>query len=507
MDLYWILKNVSDAGILVDKEQRANFRLKLLDELEEKSKELDSLVPHELCKHKQYNRTPLPFRCKECKGNGKAKKEEQCTSCKGTGSKIQKGYEGDSRIGRIPRATELLPGRVANRSGEYYARNVTENGKIEWAFRWFFNPKSPLQVKDYIKSKGHPVPKDRKSGQDTTGQKDLEALARRFKDPFYVKILELRSISDLLSKYADNPWWEPAKDGRIHPSFSMLPSTGRLSSSRPNIQNPIKRGELGKEFRNQFIASPGMILVGIDFNAIEAVLTGWFAKDKEFIKAAKLSIHAILASHYLKQLGKWDKPISMNWDEDKLKSAITLIKKKFYPAYDQSKRVVYLSLYGGKPRMIYYQNPGVFDSIKECKQLQDMFFETLAVKIKKWQRDVLNTANRQCYLENPFGHRHHFWDVLNYKGGLGSQAKDALAELPQSTAASIYKEVMVRLRPELASYLRAPIHDELLFELPENEKDNLIQEIVTEMERPIPELGGLTVGVEWSSGHRWGEMG
>ena len=65
---------------------------------------------------------------------------------------------------------------------------------------------------------------------------------------------------------------------------------------------------------------------------------------------------------------------------------------------------------------------------------------------------------------------------------------------------------MVRLRPELANYLRAPIHDELLFELPENEKDDLIAEIVTEMERPIPELDGLTIGVEWSAGHKWGEM-
>ena len=156
--------------------------------------------------------------------------------------------------------------------------------------------------------------------------------------------------------------------------------------------------------------------------------------------------------------------------------------------------------------MIYYQNSGVFNSIKECTQLQNMFFETLAVKIKKWQRDVLELAHRQCYLENPFGHRHYFWDVFNIKGNLGTQAKDALAELPQSTAASIYKEVMVRLRPELANYLRAPIHDELLFELPENEQDDLIAEIVTEMERPIPELGGLAIGVEWSAGKRWGEM-
>ena len=507
MDLYWILKKVSDTGILVDKPQRANFRLKLLAELELKKKELDEIVPHQLCKQKDYNRTPLPFRCVECKGNGHTKTHDRCPNCKGTGAKIREGYDDPDRVGKVLRQTDKLPGILTGGHGEYYARSVTEGGRIEWTFRWFFNSKSPLQVRDYIRWKGHPVPKNRKSGQDTTGQKDLEALARRFKDPVYEKILELRSISDLLSKYADNPWWSPAKDGRIHPRFNFNPSTGRLASEKPNIQNPVKRGELGKEFRNQFVASPGMILVGIDFNAIEAVLTGWFAKDKEFIKAAKLSIHAILASHYLKQSGKWQQPISMDWDEDKLKDAIRKIKTKFYYEYDQSKRVVYLSLYGGKPRMIYYQNPGVFDSIKECTQLQDMFFSTLAVKIKKWQKKVLELAHRQCYLENPFGHRHYFWDVFNTKGGMGSQAKDCLAELPQSTASSIYKEVMVRLRPELANYLRAPIHDELLFELPEHEMDDLIEEIVSEMERPIPELDGLAIGVEWSAGHKWGEMG
>ena len=508
MDLYWVLKTVSNNGILVDKVQRKNFKDKLLTELTSKKKELDDIVPRHLCKTKDYKITPAVFRCPDCKGRGylKGGEDDKCKNCKGTGAKTGSDTENNRRGGRVPRPTELLLGHVQGGSGEYFARSVEDSGRINWSFRWFFNSKSPLQVRNYIRHRGHPVPKNRKSGGDTTGQKDLEALARRFKDPFYTKILEIRSISDLLSKYADNPWWEPAEDGRIHPRFNFNPSTGRLASEKPNIQNPVKRGELGKEFRNQFIASPGMILVGIDFNAIEAVLTGWFAKDKDFIKAAKLSIHAILASHYLKQLDKWDEPISMDWDEDKLKSAISLIKKKFYTAYDQSKRVVYLSLYGGKPRMIYYQNSGVFNSIKECTQLQNMFFETLAVKIKKWQRDVLELAHRQCYLENPFGHRHYFWDVFNIKGNLGTQAKDALAELPQSTAASIYKEVMVRLRPELAKYLRAPIHDELLFELPENEQDDLIAEIVTEMERPIPELGGLAIGVEWSAGKRWGEM-
>jgi DNA polymerase-1 len=508
MDLYWILKKVTETGILIDKVQRAEFKKTLLTALSTKEKELDELIPKELCRHKEYKLTPATFRCRECKGRGHSggKDHEPCKDCRGTGTKITEGSEGYNGVARVPKHTELISGHVQGGSGEYYVRSIDDAGKFNWSFRWLFNSKSPLQVRDYIKWKGHPVPKHRKSGEATTGQKDLEALARRFKDPFYKKILELRSISDLLSKFADNPWWSPAKDGRIHPSFNFNPSTGRLAASRPNIQQSVKRGEYGALFRNQFIASPGMILVAIDYSSIEAVLTGWFGKDEEFIKAAKLSIHAILASHYLKQLGKWDEPISMSWDLDKIKSAISIIKKKFYPAYDQSKRVVYLSLYGGKPRMIYYQNPGVFNSIKECTQLQDMFFSTLAVKIKKWQRDVLELAHRQCYLENPFGHRHYFFDVLNEKGGMGSQAKDALAELPQSTASSIYKEVMVRLRPELTDYLLAPIHDELLFQLPENEKDDLIEEIVSEMQRPIPELDGLTIGVEWASGHRWGEM-
>ena len=130
MDLYWILKKVSDTGILVDKEQRANFRLKLLAELKTKEMELDSLIPQHLCKHKDYERTPLPFRCANCKGNGCIKNEDHCPECKGTGAKIRAGFDGDKRVGRIPRETETISGSVAGRSGEYYSRSVTESGRI-----------------------------------------------------------------------------------------------------------------------------------------------------------------------------------------------------------------------------------------------------------------------------------------------------------------------------------------------------------------------------------------
>ena len=272
MDLYWVLKTVSKHGILVDAAQREQFRQKLLVELEVQKKDLDKLIPDELLRSKECHITPAPFRCKECKGRGHAegKPDDRCTNCKGTGAKIGTETKGCKGIQQVPEKTVFIPGNLQGRDGQYYVRSVEAEGKFNWGFQWFFNSKSPLQVRKYIQSQGHPIPKDRETGLPTTGQKDLESLARRFPKSLYNRILEIRSISDLLSKYADNPWWAPAKDGRIHPSFSFT-KTGRLSSSRPNIQNPIKRGKLGKEFRNQFIASNGMILVGIDFNAIEAV--------------------------------------------------------------------------------------------------------------------------------------------------------------------------------------------------------------------------------------------
>jgi hypothetical protein len=516
MDLYWILKKVSSTGILVDVPQRNKFKEKLSSELIIKNKELNELIPEELLEHREYARTPKELKCRDCKGRGhlkkgdlkfnKENKNDKCRNCKGTGAKIGSGTKSDSRVRRIPRQTELLSGYAQGGDGHYYVRSVEDKGKFNWGFRWTFSAKSTQQVQKYLRHKGYPVPRHLTTGKITTGQRELEALYKEVEDPVLKKILEVRSISDLLAKYADNIWWEPVEDGRIHPRFNFNPSTGRLASEKPNIQNPIKRGEWGKEFRNQFIASPGMILVGIDFNAIEAVLTGWFAKDENFISASKLSIHAILSSFYLQKLGKWDEPISLDWNEAKLKEKIRHIKKHYPNEYSKSKSIVYLSLYGGGAKMIFNQSPGVFNSISECTQLQNMFFETLAIKIKKWQRDTLDLAHRQCYLENPFGHRHYFWDVLQHNGRYGSQAKDALAELPQSTAASIYKDVMVRLRPELVNYLRAPIHDELLFELPINEKDDLIDEIKSEMEKPIPELDGLTIEVESSVGERWGEM-
>tara|TARA_R100001086_G_scaffold212979_1_gene128946 strand:+ start:1612 stop:3165 length:1554 start_codon:yes stop_codon:yes gene_type:complete len=516
MDLYWVLKKVSNTGILVDKVQRYNFKKKLSFELNVKNNELNELIPEEVLGYAEYSRTPKNLKCKNCKGRGYLKrgdpnfnrenKNDKCRGCKGTGAKVGSGTKSNSGVGRIPRQTELLPGYVQGGDGYYYVRSIEDEGRFNWGFKWNFSAKSTQQVQKYIRFKDYPLPRHSKTRRITTGQKELEALYKEVKDPVIEKILEVRAISDLLAKYADNLWWEPAEDGRIHPRFNFNPSTGRLASEKPNIQNPIKRGTWGKEFRNQFIASPGMLLVGIDFNAIEAVLTGWFAKDQNFIEASKLSIHAILSSYYLQKLNKWDEPISLDWNEAKLKESIRHIKKHYPNEYSKSKSIVYLSLYGGGPKMIFNQSPGVFNSVQECRKLQTMFFETLAIKIKRWQKDTLKLAHRQCYLENPFGHRHYFWDVLTYNGKYGSQAKDALAELPQSTASSIYKDVMVRLRPELVDYLRAPIHDELLFELPINEKDDLIEEIKSEMEKPIPELDGLTIEVEASTGEKWGEM-
>lgn len=535
LDLFWVLREVTEKGILIDKEQRASFKKKLTNELAIKEKELDVIIPEELYEYKYWNnkapkkidkdkkgKKALHLRCPHCKGRGKLQtgdkgykkgaKDDKCKKCKGTGTKVKLGTKNNSRGGRVPRPDELFSGYVQGRSGELYIRSIEDEGRYNWAFRYFFKAKSPLHVKRYIKWSGHPIPKHGKTKKDTTGQKDLENLYAKFPDSeVYKKILEVRSISDLLSKYADNPAWSPAKDGRVHPRFNFNPSTGRLASEKPNIQNPVKRGIWGKEFRNQFIAGSGFELVAIDYSSIEAVLVGFYALDSDFIRASKLSIHAILASVYLKKLGKMKEPISMQWDDKKIKDQVRIIKKKFFTEYDRAKKVVYLSLYGGTPFLIFHNSAGVFSSIKQCQDLQNMFFSTLGKKLKAWQRSVLELAHKQCYLENPFGHRHYFWDVLNSKGYMGSQAKDALAYPAQSTASSIYKQVMVSLRPEITQYLRAPIHDELLFELPEGRTD-YIEEIIAEMQKPIPQLtssdypDGLTIGVEWASGKKWGEI-
>jgi DNA polymerase I-like protein with 3'-5' exonuclease and polymerase domains len=154
-------------------------------------------------------------------------------------------------------------------------------------------------------------------------------------------------------------------------------------------------------------------------------------------------------------------------------------------------------------------------------------YKELFPEIPRWHRSVLLQVEKDGFLRNPFGYQHRFFRPFDYKRDQnndwqkeqGADANKIWAFLPQSSAAGIIKDAMLRLFQnrfeECGQYLRLLIHDELFLEVPEGIVDNVDVVLTEEMERPIEQMPLLLdynmgeffmVGTEAKRGQRWGEM-
>jgi len=248
------------------------------------------------------------------------------------------------------------------------------------------------------------------------------------------------------------------------------------------------------------------LLVEMDYKALEAQLVGFYAQDPDYIRAAKLGVHAILMSHVMGQ------PIDLSKSDSDIKPTLKAMKKHDLVLYDACKHVVHMSNYLGTPRRIRLEFPDYFSSVGDAKEKQDLYFATIAKKVKQWQQRTLNEAFQNHYLETVHGYRHYFWDVLHYEGKQlvwGTDAKRAVAFKPQATGAGVLSEALLRIKdiPELFSMLRWIVHDSILAEIPNNSKFmERVMQLKTAMEFPNPELGGLSIEVEITVGKSWGAM-
>lgn len=298
------------------------------------------------------------------------------------------------------------------------------------------------------------------------------------------------------------------KDGRVHTTFTHNPSTLRLSSANPNMQN-LPRGNdsvIQRWVKECFVAPQGSVFWARDYAAIEARLVGYFAGSRDFLRWAGLGVHGLLASHILQR------PADPAWSDADLKAYFKEIKKANPVMYDTAKRVVYLSLYMGTPRKMHYEYPKDFPTVKVAADLQDLFFE-LAPEIRTWHKNLCLRVDGSklregdvetpwslgvCTVQNPFGYMHRFYNVLDWekKGtqwvwSYGEDAKRLVATLPQGTAAGVIKRSARTLwydYPWVGETLRLLIHDETLGECAERDLDECLATSKAVMEAPIEEL-------------------
>ena len=213
---------------------------------------------------------------------------------------------------------------------------------------------STVQLGAYQKSLAQQAVKNR-DGRATFDEDAIGKLVKKYpKDPLYPLLLNHRKMAKLLGTYVGRKQPDGrvkgglriGKDGAIHPEFQHNPSTLRLACQNPNMQNLPRSSkddaDLANIVRNLVVARPGHVFVEADFSGIEAVLVGYFARDKDYIRLAKLGIHAYLASHVL------GRPADLAWPNDKLKKYFKEIKGSddalVNQVYNGSKRAIHLCL-------------------------------------------------------------------------------------------------------------------------------------------------------------------
>ena len=302
-----------------------------------------------------------------------------------------------------------------------------------------FNPSSWQQLLAYMTHYGHTPGRAKGTGKDSTDRETLQRLARTTKDVLYQQTINLRAVTKVRSTYVLATKKRLDQHNRIHPVPTFRPSTQRLSYIEPNITNVITdRG--GKEslaagFRTCVVAEPDAHILEVDFGGIEAVLTGWFARDPAYVRLARLGVHAGLASHVLKR------PFDPAWDDATLAAYFQEIKASEEVIYDRSKRTCHGNAYGLTEWGMVRNFPETFPDLKTARKYRDIFF-TMAPEVPKWQDAVRAYTDQHGFIGgsgpspyddvkaqlnvleldapgeapfgSPFGYKHWFWSVYAY---------------------------------------------------------------------------------------------
>ena len=375
---------------------------------------------------------------------------------------------------------------------KYSAELNTEMNQIqdrirEMAQESSLNIMSPKQIGILLFEKLRLDPKKKpKSGSNAypTDEETLSALAD--KHPIINEILEFRGVKKLLSTYIEPfPSYISPITGKVHTTFNQaLTATGRLSSSKPNLQNIPIRTERGKEIRKAFVPSrPDGLIVSADYSQIELRIMAHLSCDKHLIEAfrAGQDVHAITASKI------FGIPLE-DVTSDQRRNAKTANFGIMYgiSSFGLSQR---LKIGRGEAKKIIVDNFANFPAISA------------------YIEDTLASAREFGYVETLFGRRRYLPDINSKNGTVRSLAERTAINAPiQGTSADIIKLAMINVSRRIAeegleSRMVLQIHDELLFDTIPEEVERLGRIVREEMENVI-ELS-IPLTVECNYGNNW----
>ncbi|MFN4075513.1 MAG: DNA polymerase I [Cloacibacterium sp.] len=352
-----------------------------------------------------------------------------------------------------------------------------------------FNMNSPKQLGEILfeKLKLDPKAKKTKTGQYATSEDILQKLASKHEIIQY--ILEYRTYQKLKSTYVDALPNQIDKDTkRVHTNFSQTTAaTGRLASLNPNLQNIPIRTLRGQQIRGAFVADEGNKLISADYSQIELRLIAEISGEENMIKAFQNGedIHASTAAKLFKI------PIE----------EVTKTQRS------QAKTVNFGIIYG-QGAFALAEQTGL--SRTEAKQLIDSYYETYP-KLKIWMAEQVAKARKLGYVETILGRKRHLQDINSNNFVVKGHAERNAVNAPiQGSAADIIKLAMIKIQEvleqeRLKTKMLLQVHDELVFEAPENEVEIAKKLIKENMENAykteVPLLVEVGVGKNWLEAH------
>jgi len=353
-----------------------------------------------------------------------------------------------------------------------------------------FNINSPQQLGHVLFEKLQ-LPVQKKTAKTKRYSTDVKVLKKlaAFPNKTPGLILRYRTLSKLKSTYLDAlvKMVNPAT-GRVHTSYNQtVAATGRLSSSNPNLQNIPVRGEEGREIRKGFVAEEGHCLVSADYSQVELRVFAHYSNDEAFMKAFKQEedIHTRTAAEIL--------GVEVE--------AVT-------PGMRQvAKAVNFGIIYGMGPKKLS-EELGI--ELKTAKDYIATYYKRYE-GVARYRDEMIETARREGYVTTLFNRRRYLPDIHHGNRVIRAEAERMAVNTPiQGTAADLIKKAMIQIHQILnkdgfRSRMLLQVHDELVFEVPEEERDTLVPMIRAEMEGVyalrVPLKVDINKGRNWDEAH------
>jgi DNA polymerase I len=395
-------------------------------------------------------------------------------------------------LGRMERRGISIDRQVLSRLSADFAQTAARvEAEIQEIAGEPINVGSPKQIGDILFDKmGIPGGSKTKTGAWSTSAQILDELAEQGHE-FPKKILEWRQVSKLKSTYTDAlPTYVHPQTHRVHTTYALAATTtGRLSSNEPNLQNIPVRTEDGRKIRRAFIATPGHKLVSADYSQIELRLLAEIA-DIPVLKQAfqdKLDIHAMTASEM------FGVPI---------KDMPSEVRRR-------AKAINFGIIYGISAFGLANQ---LSIPREEASAYIKKYFERFP-GIRAYMDETRDFCRAHGYVETLFGRKCHYPDIKASNASVRSfNERAAINARLQGTAADIIRRAMIRMEDalaekKLAAQMLLQVHDELIFEVPDDEVAATLPVVQhTMQDAPFPAvLLSVPLQVDARSANNWDE--